>query len=119
MERVALVSSLCLALGAAVAAPGAAPVTLRGEVVDLSCFLGRGASGPEHAECAERCIASTRIAGFRTEDGALYLLLRARESPPPAELVAGLAGYSVAVDGTPTERDGFKALRITAARRLD
>jgi len=59
-------------------------VTLEDDVVDLSSDLGRGASGPDHAECAERCIAGSHTAGFRADDGTLYLPLRARESPPPA-----------------------------------
>jgi len=103
----------------ALAASSAGAETLRGEVVDLSCYLGRGASGAEHAECAERCIAHSRTAGFRSEDGTVYLLLQAKGVAPPAELVAGLAGAPVEVEGATTERDGFRAFRVEEVRRLE
>jgi len=106
------------AFGAAGAA-AAEPEALRGEVVDLSCYLGRGASGSEHAACANRCIASSHTAGFRAEDGSVYLLLRAQGAPPPDEIVADLAGVPVEIEGSATERDGFRAFRITAARAIE
>ena len=112
-------SSLWLAFVLASGSVSAEPVKLQGEVVDLSCYLGRGASGPDHAACAERCIASSRVAGFRDGDGTVYLLLQAPDAPPPAELVSGLAGMPVEIEGTATERDGFRAFRITRARMLE
>jgi len=32
--------------------------SVTGEVIDMSCYFDDGASGPEHAVCARKCIAS-------------------------------------------------------------
>ena len=64
-----------LALVAAAAsgdpASPAAELTLAGEVVDLHCYLTRGARGVEHAACANACLGRGVTPGFRAEDGRL------------------------------------------------
>jgi hypothetical protein len=112
-----MLAALC-ALGPAALTEEArpAPVTLRGEVVDLHCFLTRGAKGPEHAGCANACIARGVSAGFLADDGQLYVLL-AEKPFTVKDAVAGLAGGPAIVEGTVAERTGVKAIRVTAARR--
>jgi hypothetical protein len=99
-----------------VGAAAAADVTLRGEVVDLHCYLTRGARGPEHAGCADACIGRGVTPGFLAEDGRLFLLLSARPVSVKDQ-VAGLAGSRVVVTGTPVERDGVRGLQVSTVRR--
>ena len=48
---------------------------VRGEVLDLSCWLARNLSGPLHQDCARKCLASGVPMGIiTTPDSTLWLL---------------------------------------------
>jgi len=91
-------------------------VTLAGEVVDLHCYLTRGASGAEHAGCGNACLARGVTPGFLAEDGRVFVLLGARPFPVKDQ-IAGLAGDPVTVTGTPVERGGLRALQLKTVER--
>src|SRR5215813_1636722 len=86
--------------------------TLKGEVVDMHCFVtrhggeGRGAA---HAGCANGCLARAVTAGFVASDGKVYLLFDEKLSPVK-EKIAGLAGKPVSLTGTVVERDGVRGI---------
>jgi len=95
-------------------APDSPTVTLKGEVVDMHCFVtrhggeGRGAS---HAGCANACLARNVTAGFVASDGKVYLLFD--EKPfPVKEKIAGLAGLAVTLTGAVVERDGVRGILL-------
>jgi hypothetical protein len=94
--------------------PTVTTVTLKGEVVDMHCFVtrhggeGRGAS---HAGCANACLARNVTAGFVASDGKVYLLFD--EKPfPVKEKIAGLAGEEVTLTGAVVERDGVHGILL-------
>ena len=94
----------------------AAAVTLRGEVVDLHCYITRGATGPDHAGCGNACLSRGVSAGFLADDGTLYVLLS--EKPFSAkDAVAGLVGVKSIAKGRRVERAGVKALQLTSIER--
>jgi len=86
-------------------------VTMRGEVVDLHCYLTRGAAGPEHAACGNACLSRGVTAGFVAEDGRVFVLLATRPFSVKDQ-VAGRAGEKVALTGTTVERGGVRALQL-------
>jgi hypothetical protein len=95
-------------------APDTPAVTMKGEVVDMHCFVtrhggeGRGAS---HAGCANACLARNVTAGFVASDGKVYLLFD--EKPfPVKEKIAGLAGQAVTLTGAVVERDGVRGVLL-------
>jgi hypothetical protein len=91
-------------------------VTLTGEVVDLHCYLTRGARGPGHAGCAKACIGRGVTPGFVAEDGRVFLLL-AEKPFSVKDQVAGLAGETVTVHGTAVQRDGLNGLQLKAVEK--
>jgi hypothetical protein len=100
--------------GQASDAPSPTTVTMKGEVVDMHCFVtrhggeGRGAS---HAGCANACLARNVTAGFVASDGKVYLLFD--EKPfPVKEKIAGLAGQAVTLTGAVVERDGVRGILL-------
>jgi hypothetical protein len=93
-----------------------ADVTLAGEVVDLHCYLTRGASGPDHAGCANACIGRGVTPGFLADDGRVFVLLGARPFPVKDQ-IAGLAGEKVRLTGTPVERGGVRAIQVKTVER--
>ena len=103
-----------LVYGQAQETPAATTVTLKGEVVDMHCFVtrhggeGRGAS---HAGCANACLARNVTAGFVASDGKVYLLFD--EKPfPVKEKITGLAGQAVTLTGVVVERDDVRGILL-------
>lgn len=95
-------------------APDVTTVTLKGEVVDMHCFVTRHGGegrGPSHAGCANACLARNVTAGFVASDGKVYLLFD--EKPfPVKEKIAGLAGQTVTLTGAVVERDGVRGILL-------
>ena len=81
-----------------------------GEVVDLACYLSEGLSGPNHRECAQKCIASGLPVGIKSGD-QIYLAMGS-EHEPANKTLASLAAKNVTAEGTVTERGGVHLLAI-------
>ncbi len=93
------------------------PQTIRGEVVDLACYVGHGSQGAAHADCAQKCIASGLPVGIKSGK-TVYLAVDGEHGPANAAL-APLAGKTVVVEGTVTERDEVHLIaikKVTVAR---
>jgi hypothetical protein len=90
--------------------------SLRGEIVDLGCYLGHGAKGPNHKGCATKCIAGGMPMGLLTADGKLYLLTMDHENADPFNQCKGLAAQTVEVGGTVVARNGLLALEVTGVK---
>lgn len=61
--------------------PALKPVTVTGEVVDVSCYLHMGKRGPKHAACGQECILNGQPAGVLTDDGTLYVVMPEEHTP--------------------------------------
>ena len=111
-------SMVTLALGASLALPalllGAdekapeATQTIKGEVVDLMCYLDHGAKGEKHKGCAKKCIESGGPVGLLTADDQLYLVIG--EHQPINKELAGKAAQTVTLKGKVVERNGMKMI---------
>jgi len=102
--------------GGSVRSAETADVTLTGEVVDLHCYVTRGAAGPDHAGCANACIGRGVTPGFLADDGRVFVLLGGRPFSVKDQ-IAGLAGEKVTLTGTPVERGGMRALQLKTVER--
>lgn len=91
---------------------GAKVTTLKGEIVDLHCFMihpDKGI-GADHAKCASQCIEKGLPAGLLA-DGQVYLLLSSGHESVKGE-VAAKAGQTVTLEGTVLDHNGMKAFQI-------
>lgn len=88
-------------------------VTLKGEVVDLQCYLVHPdmGQGPDHAKCAQMCMNKGLPVGFLTEEGKLYLLLGPGHDSVRSMVSA--TGETVTLKGTLIERNGMTALQLS------
>lgn len=59
----------------------AKPLTVTGEIVDVSCYTQLGKRGEAHKACGAMCVASGSPAGLLTSDGTLYLLMAEPHHP--------------------------------------
>ncbi|NWJ42192.1 MAG: hypothetical protein HXX12_14610 [Geothrix sp.] len=70
----------------------AKPITVTGEIVDVSCYTQLGKRGEGHKACGTLCVASGSPAGILTSDGTLYILM-AEPHHPRRDGKASLAKY--------------------------
>lgn len=82
--------------------------TIKGEVVDLMCYLDHGAKGEKHAGCAKMCISSGGPVGLLTSDNQVYLIIG--EHKPINDELAPLAATVITVKGKVVERGGMKMI---------
>jgi hypothetical protein len=50
-------------------------ISVSGEVVDMVCYIDHNATGPKHADCAQKCIEMGLPVGIKADDGKTYLLI--------------------------------------------
>ena len=82
--------------------------TVKGEVLDMVCYLDHGAHGDKHAECAKTCISSGTPVGIKGEDGKTYLIVGDHKTMNK-ELVEH-AAKTITVRGKVVSRDGFNMI---------
>jgi len=100
------------------------PTTLRGELVDYYCYIEKGARGPEHRDCAVRCVAGDVCMGLLTTDEKTLMMLSVnhlramdprawRGVPDPFTTCRGLLAETVDLTGYIIERNGQKIIEVT------
>ena len=82
--------------------------TIKGEVLDMACYLDHGASGEKHAGCAQKCISSGLPVGIKDADGKVYLVIGAHK--PLNDELAPLAAQQVTLKGKVVTKDGISLL---------
>lgn len=88
------------------------PQTVKGEVIDLSCYMDHGAKGEGHKGCAESCIKRGLPAGLLTADGQLYLLTENHSKEKAYTKLSKYAAEQVSVTGTVADKNGMKAISV-------
>lgn len=96
------------------------PVTLTGEVVDLSCYLQLGKKGEAHKACGAKCVANGEPAGLLTKEGKVYMLMAEQHHPRRdgqvslAKEMADQMGQTITVSGMLMKNGGIPTLYIQA-----
>ena len=101
-------------------AHGAAPgqMTVRGEVLDMACYMAHEAKGQEHAACAERCVKGGQPMGLLAEDGTVYLLYANHKDGSAFESTKEYAGQNVVITGIMATQAGIKGLEVSSVKPL-
>jgi hypothetical protein len=81
--------------------------TIKGEVVDLVCYLDHGAKGEKHKTCAAKCIDSGLPVGLLSGH-QLYLVVG--EHKPMNDVLAKKAAQIITLRGKVVERNGVKMI---------
>jgi hypothetical protein len=94
------------------------PVSMVGEIIDVSCYLQVGKHGDKHRDCGQKCARAGQPVGLLTEDGSVYLLIDEEHDPRRdgmttfREFAVENMAYVVKVHGTQTEVDKQKAIYV-------
>ena len=92
-------------------------ILVKGEVLDMTCYIAYNLSGPDHAECARVCIRNGLPVGIKSENGKVYLLTGKPGHSVNAEL-ADYAAKIVTIKGKESIRDGFAQLQVEEIRKF-
>lgn len=110
-KAVAVVAVAACLMIVPIVAHAAEETTLKGELVDINCYLG-GKSGEAHAACARACATKGNPIGLvvgHGDEAQMYLVLGA-SGKQAKDLCADQMGKQVAVTGTVSEKNGMKVI---------
>ena len=123
MKRVLIYAGMALmvicAAVAAGAAPRAAEVTVKGEVIDQPCYDKGGSKGEAHKACALSCAKrGNQMAILEDGSNTVYSITGDYAANKNEKLIPFVA-ETVEVKGTVTEKDGKKWLNVTSIKKAD
>ncbi len=119
-----IVAMMFLAVGAFVMAHGDEEhgdeqMTVKGEIVDMACYVAHGARGAEHQACALRCVKAGQPMGLITEDGKLYLLWANHSDGSAFEAAKELAGEIVELTGKGSDQNGVNGIEVASVEKSE
>jgi hypothetical protein len=94
------------------------PITVVGEIVDLSCYIQLGKHGEKHRSCGQKCVTNGQPIGLLTQTGAVYMLMPEEHDPRRDGGVDAKAsasdhmGHIVEVSGTQAAVNGYNAIFV-------
>lgn len=87
--------------------------TIKGEVIDISCYVTAGAKGEDHKTCALACIKAGEPAGILEEGtGKVYLIITSDHMTNPSEKILPFVAKTVEATGTIAEKSGISTIDI-------
>jgi hypothetical protein len=93
-------------------------LTVTGEVLDLSCYLGHGAKGKPHQKCAKACLLDKKVpAGLLLDDGSVLLLVPDHKHEKAFKPVGELAAERVTVRGRKVVSGGLPGLMVETVEK--
>jgi len=116
--RAALAMSALLVFGIVVvfAQPKGDTVKVKGEVVDLWCYLEGGDHGAEHKSCAISCAKAGNPIGLVTEKGEVYVMMGIKDHQPGKEVLIEKMAETVTVEGTLVKKGGTQVIYVSAVK---
>lgn len=87
-------------------------MTVSGEIVDMACYMAKGAHGDGHKDCSVMCINQGSPMGVLTSDGKVYLLVESHDKPGGYADAKKHAGEQVTVTGAQYERGGMQGIVV-------
>ena len=115
---------LLLAVGAIVCAgtlgilaqPKGEKVTLKGELVDMWCYMEAGDRGPAKKACATACAKAGNPIALVDTEGNLYLTAGLESHQPARDLLVGKMNEQVTLTGTLVKKYGVQMLYVDALK---
>ena len=92
-------------------------VTVKGEVVDVACYVMGGTKGEDHKACAEACAKAGGSLGILTADGKLYIsLLPDDHKKGPNAILMDHVAHSVEATGYVRTSGGVQGIMIKSVK---
>ena len=98
------------------AQPKGTTVTVKGEAVDLWCYMEGGDRGPAKKECATTCAKAGNPIGILDAKGTIYVASGLEDHQPARDLLLQKMSEQVTVTGTLVTKGGMKMLFIKSVQ---
>ncbi len=109
------VSSLMLSVPTASGQPKGEQVTVKGEVVDLWCYLEDGSHGSEHKACATGCAKAGNPIGIVDDKGNVYVVMGIKDHQPGRDVLLDKMAQTITVTGTLVKKGGTQVLYVKSS----
>ena len=100
----------------AFAQPKGETVKVKGEVVDLWCFLEGGDRGADHKQCAISCAKAGNPIGLVTEKDEVYVLVGIKDHQPGKDVLIDKMAETVTVEGTLVKKGGTQVIYVSSVK---
>lgn len=116
--RAAFGAFLLLGFGSLVAfaTPQGDAVKVKGEVVDLWCYLEGGDHGADHKECAINCAKAGNPIGLLTDKGEIYVMMGIEDHQPDRDVLITKMADKVTVEGTLVKKGGIQVIYVSSVK---
>ncbi len=108
------VGSLMLSVQTVSAQPKGEEVRVKGEVVDLWCYLEDGSHGADHRACATECAKAGNPIGLVDDKGNIYVVMGMKDHQPGRDVLLDKMAQTVTVSGTLVKKGGTQVLYVTS-----
>src|SRR5882724_1302500 len=98
------------------AQPKGATVKIKGEVVDLWCYLEGGDRGADHKKCAIACAKAGNPIGLVTEKDEVYVMMGIKDHQPGKEVLIDKMAETVTVEGTLVKKGGTQVIYVSSVK---
>lgn len=86
--------------------------TIKGEVIDISCYTAAMAKGQDHKTCALACLEAGEPAGILEEGTNKVYTVITTDHTNPAKKIMPFVAKTVEATGTVYERSGITTIEI-------
>lgn len=92
--------------------------TIKGEVIELSCYVNMGAKGESHRQCAIECANNGHPLGLlEDQTGRIFIILTAIDKNTKDLLLPYIAEH-VTIDGSLVEKGGMNFLNMQSIEKV-
>ncbi len=90
--------------------------TIKGEVIDLWCYLDDGSHRAGHKECATTCAKAGNPIGILDAKGNIYVAMGSNDHQPGREILIDKMSDTVTVTGKLVKKGGMRVLYISSVK---
>ena len=98
------------------AQPKGERITVKGEVVDLWCYLEGGDRGPAKKQCATACAKAGNPIGILDSAGNLYIAAGLKDHQPAQTMLLNRMSDEVTATGTVVKKGGVQMIYIDTVK---
>ena len=99
---------------------GGKEIAVKGELVDMACYMAHEGKGKKHGDCAKMCVLGGSPLGILAGDGAVYLLVEDHSSAKakkPYAQAKKLVAETVTIKGDVYTRGGVQAIVVESVTK--
>jgi hypothetical protein len=112
----AVLPLLLLSAAPTFAEPQGKSVTVKGEVIDLWCYLEGGDHGADHKDCAVSCAKAGNPIGLLAEKGEVYVMMGMKDHQPGKDVLIDKMAETVTVEGTLVKKGGSQVIYVSSVK---